>query len=102
MSKLVSHSFVIFILLGCSQAPDDLIDSWKEDGWSYVTTHGVAGVVKRTGVLQSEKAQAVGVAWIERGKRKTKLYQQSLYYYAVLRFIKEDDDEFVVVMRKRK
>ena len=35
------------------------------------------GDVKRTGKLQSEKAQAVEAAWVERGNRKTKLYQQT-------------------------
>ena len=88
--------------MGCSQSPDDLIEIWKEDGWSYLTTHGMAGIVRRTGLLQSERAKAVEAAWTERGKRKTKLYQQSLYYHVVLRFIKEDDDEYVVVTRKRK
>ena len=90
------------IISGCSQKPEDLIKDWKEDGWSYVTTHGTKGEVKRTGKLESERAQAIEAAWLERGKRKTKLYQQNTHHYAVLRFIKKDDDEFVVVMKRRK
>ena len=74
----------------------------EKDGWIYVSTHGKKGDVKRTGKLQSEKAQAVEAAWVERGRRKTKLYQQTSHYYAILRFIKPDNDEFVVVMKRRK
>ena len=103
---LISRLFILFSLLvclgACSQNPEDLIGEWKDDGWTYVATHGTKGDVKRTGKLQSEKAQAVEAAWVERGNRKTKLYQQSTYFYAVLRFIKDDEDEFVVVMKKRK
>ena len=66
--------FLGFLLFGgCSQNPEDLIEKWKKDGWIYVSTHGKKGDVKRTGKLQSEKAQAVEAAWVERGKRKTKL-----------------------------
>ena len=68
----------------------------------YVSTHGKKGDVKRTGKLQSEKAQSIEVAWVERGRRKTKLYSQTTHYYAALRFFCEDNDEFVVVMKKRK
>ena len=93
---------ILFSLGACSQNPEDLIDEWKDDGWSYVTTHGTKGRVKRTGKLQSKSAQAVEAAWLERGKRKTKIYHQSTHLYAVLRFIKHDEDEFVVVMKKRK
>ena len=104
--NIVDKSFISFFLFaflsGCSPNPDDIITEWKEKGWSYVSTHGSIGEVKRTGVLQSEKAQAVEAAWTEKGKRKTKLYQQISHYYVVLRFFKADDEEFVVVMRKRK
>ena len=55
---------------------------------------------KRQGKLASEKAHSIEVSWIERGKRKTKLYSQSTHYYAALRFFCEDGDEFVIVMRK--
>ena len=100
------RSFILFSLLvclgACSQNPEDLIGEWKDEGWTYVATHGITGDVKRTGKLQSEKAQAVEAAWVEGGNRKTKLYQQNTYFYAVLRFIKDDEDEFVVVMKKRK
>ena len=93
---------LFFIISGCSQKPENLIKDWKDDGWTYVATHGTKGGFKRTGKLQSEKAQSVEAAWVEGGIRKTKLYQQSNYFYAVLRFIKDNDDEFVVVMKKRK
>ena len=105
MNTLAQSFFFFFLftfLSGCSPIPDDIINEWKENGWSYVSTHGSIGEVKRTGVLQSEKAQAVEAAWTEKGKRKTKLYQQTSHYYVVLRFFKADDEEFVVVMRKRK
>ena len=96
-------SFTLLITLGaCSQNTEDFIDDWEDDGWTYVATHGTKGGVKRTGKLQSEKAQSVEAAWVEGGIRKTKLYQQSNFFYAVLRFIKDNDDEFVVVMKKRK
>jgi hypothetical protein len=102
----VAKYFVFFFLftfaIGCSKNPNDIINEWKENGWSYVSTHGSIGEVKRTGMLQSEKAQAVEAAWSENGKRKTKLYQQTSHYYVILRFFKADDEEFVVVMRKRK
>ena len=100
--RLFSLFTLLVALAACSQNPEDLIDKWKDDGWTYVATHGTKGDVKRTGRLQSEKAQAVEAAWVEHGNRKTKLYQQSTYHYAVLRFIKSDEDEFVVVMKKRK
>ena len=69
--------FRIFISLSllvytgaCSQNPEDLIGEWKDDGWTYVATHGTKGGVKRTGKLQSEKAQAVEAAWVEGGIEK--------------------------------
>jgi hypothetical protein len=101
LRKIISFTLV-FALAACSQNPQHLIDEWKDDGWTYVATHGTEGDVKRTGKLQSEKAEAVEAAWVEGGNRKTKLYQQRTYFYAVLRFIKHNEDEFVVVMKKRK
>ena len=100
--RVLISSTLLVTLGACSQNTEDFIDDWEDDGWTYVTTHGTKEGVKRTGNLQSEKAQAVEAAWVEGGIRKTKLYQQSNYFYAVLRFIKDDDDEFVVVMKKRK
>lgn len=90
------------LLTSCSQEPADVIRVWKEDGWSQVTMLGKRGPIERTGVLRSEKAQMIEASWIEEGKRNTKLYKQSIHHYAVLRFFKKDEDEFVVVMRKRK
>ncbi len=102
MDKFICSFFSMLALLGCSQNPDDIINQWKDKGWSYVATHGKKGEVKRTGVLQSDRAQAVEAVWVEHGKRKTKLYPQSSHHYAVLRFIKNEQDEFVIVMKKRK
>lgn len=97
--------FVLWGLLlvgGCGQEPEELIEELKSEGWTYVATHGTKGEVQRTGTLHSTKAQAVEAAWVDRGKRKVKLYQQNTHYFMILRFIKEDEDEFVVVMKKRK
>ena len=86
----------------CSQEPADIVADWEEDGWSKFKTHGAQKEFVRQGKLASEKAQSIQVSWIERGKRKTKLYPQSTHYYTALRFFCEDGDEFVIVMRKRK
>ena len=94
--------FLLTIIGGCGQKPEDLIADWKKKGWSYVTTHGSMGSFSRTGFLKSDKAQAVEASWIEGGKRKVKVYSQQTYHFVVLRFFREDGDEFVVVMRKRK
>ncbi len=102
ITQTISTLVWAFTAGGCAQDPASIIEEWKQDGWSYVATHGQKGTVSRTGILQSEKAQAVEAAWTERGKRKTKLYSQSQYFYAILRFIREDEDEFVIVMKKRK
>ena len=102
-----SFRFVVLCLLiglgsSCSQEPAEIVAEWEEDGWSKIRTHGVQKEFKRQGKLASEKAHSIEVSWIERGKRKTKLYSQSTHYYAALRFFCEDGDEFVIVMRKRK
>ena len=65
-------------------------------------THGIEKEFKRHGTLMSEQAHAIEASWIEKGKRKTKLYPQDSYYYLVLRFFCKDGDEFAVVMKKRK
>jgi len=97
---------VLCLLIGlgssCSKEPAEIVADWEEDGWSKIRTHGVQKEFERQGKLASEKAQSIEVSWIERGKRKTKLYSQSTHYYAALRFFCEDGDEFVIVMRKRK
>ena len=102
ITQTISTLVWAFTAGGCAQDPASIIEEWEQDGWSYVATHGQKGTVSRTGILQSEKAQAVEAAWSEKGKRKTKLYQQMSHYYLVLRFFKTDDEEFVIVMRKRK
>ena len=90
------------LIFGCGKNPESIISEWKQDGWSYVTTHGKKGPIDRTGTLQSKKAQAVEAAWIERGQRKTTVYNQTQYFYAVRRYLPQDKDEFVVVMQERK
>ena len=50
----------------------------------------------------SERAKAVEVSWVQNGERKKKLYRQNSHYYMALRFFCKDDDEFAIVMRKRK
>ena len=88
--------------VSCSKEPAEVVADWEGDGWSKIKTHGVEQEFVRQGKLASEKAKSIGVSWIERGKRKTKIYSQSTYYYTALRFFCEDGDEFVIVMRKRK
>lgn len=86
----------------CSQEPEEIVADWKEEGWTKFKTHGTKKEFSRKGKLASEKAKSIQVSWIERGKRKTKIYSQSTHYYAALRFFCNDGDEFVIVMRKRK
>ena len=93
---------LLLLLCNCAKQPEEVVADWEEDGWSKIRTHGVPKEFKRQGKLASEKAHSIEVSWIERGKRKTKLYSQSTHYYAALRFFCEDGDEFVIVMRKRK
>ena len=49
----------LLLLVGCSKKPENLIEEWKNEGWSYVTTHGKKGKVQRTGSLRSDEAQSV-------------------------------------------
>ena len=97
-------SLCLIVSLGasCAVDPESVVTDWEEEGWSRIRTHGVKREAVRHGKLESEQAQSIEVSWIERGKRKTKLYPQSTHYYAALRFFCEDGDEFVIVMRKRK
>lgn len=102
MKNLLLLPTLLFFLCHCAKQPEEVVADWEEDGWSKIRTHGVQKEFKRQGKLASEKAKSIEVSWIERGKRKTKLYSQSSHYYAALRFFCEDGDEFVIVMRKRK
>ncbi len=109
MSGSPGNSFRLFLFclitgLGysCSQEPADIVADWKEDGWSKFKTHGRQKEFVRQDKLASEKAKSIEISWVERGKRKSKLYSQTTHYYAALRFFCEDGDEFVIVMRKRK
>ena len=102
MKPLLLLTTLLLLLCNCAKQPEEVVADWEEDGWSKIRTHGVQKEFKRQGKLASEKAQSIEVSWIERGKRKTKLYSQSTHYYAALRFFCEDGDQFVIVMRKRK
>ena len=102
MKHLLLLTTLLLLLCNCAKQPEEVVADWKEDGWSKIRTHGVQKEFVRQGKLASEKAHSIEVSWIERGKRKTKLYSQSTHYYAALRFFCEDGDEFVIVMRKRK
>ncbi|MBT3666842.1 MAG: hypothetical protein HN548_05120 [Opitutae bacterium] len=81
---------------------NEVVQEWKDKGWTQVRTHGTKKDFNRCGTLMSEKAQAVEASWVENGKRKTKLYTQDSHHYLALRFFCKDGDEFVIVMRKRK
>jgi hypothetical protein len=100
--KLCLVGFIVLPFFGCSQESEDVLEEWRNDGWSYVITHGEKGSFARTGTLQSKKARAVEASWVENGNRKTKLYQQTSHYFVVLRFIRDNKNEFVIVMKKRK
>jgi hypothetical protein len=100
------RSLVLCFFLGlggsCSKEPAEVVAAWEQEGWSKFRSHGTEKEFTRQGKLGSEKAESIKVSWIEGGKRKTKLYSQSTYYFTALRFFCEDGDEFVIVMRKRK
>ena len=102
MKNLLFLTTLLLLLCNCAKQPEEVVADWEEDGWSKIRMHGVQKEFVRQGKLASEKAQSIEVSWIERGKRKTKLYSQSTHYYAALRFFCEDGDQFVIVMRKRK
>ena len=100
-------SFLLLILtggfLGCSkQTPTEVVLDWEEQGWIRVAVHGEVGPSERNSKLSSEQAQSVEASWVERGRRKTKVYSQKTHYQMVLRFFKEDGDQFSVVMKKKK
>ena len=100
-------SFLLIILLGgflgCSkQTPNEVVLDWEEQGWIRVAVHGEVGPSQRNSKLSSEQAEAVEASWVERGRRKTKVYSQKTHYHMVLRFFKEDGDQFSVVMKKKK
>jgi len=92
----------LFLILGCAPEMNEVVQEWKDKGWTQVRTHGTKKDFNRCGTLMSEKAQAVEASWVENGKRKTKLYTQDSHHYLALRFFCKDGDEFVIVMRKRK
>ena len=102
MKNLLFLPVLLLMLCNCAKNPEEVVAEWEEEGWSKIRTHGVVKESVRHGKLSSEKAQSIEVSWIERGKRKTKLYSQTSHYYAAIRFFCEDGDEFVIVMRKRK
>ena len=92
----------LFFILGCAPDMNEVVQEWKDKGWTQVRTLGVKKKFHRHGTLMSEQAQAVEASWIENGNRKTKVYTQDSHHYLALRFFCKDGDEFVIVMRKRK
>lgn len=105
MKLSTTFFFLIGILgfFGCSsQTPEEIVLEWEEKGWERVAVHGEVGPIERTGKLSSERAQSVEASWVERGRRKTKIYSQKTHFHLVLRFFKEDGDQFAVVLKKRK
>ena len=102
MGRFFSIIIVSFFLCGCAPDVDQIVKDWEEKGWSKVRKHGLQKDYKRHSILMSERAKAVEVSWVQNGERKTKLYRQNSHYYMALRFFCKDDDEFAIVMRKRK
>ena len=102
MGRFFSIIIVSFFLFGCAPDVDQVVKDWEEKGWSKVRKHGLQKDYKRHSILMSERAKAVEVSWVQNGERKTKLYRQDSHYYMALRFFCNDDDEFAIVMRKRK
>ena len=101
-SMLPKLSYLVLILLGgflgCSkQTPTEVVLDWEEKGWARVSVHGEVGPSQRNSKLSSTQAKAVEASWVERGRRKTKVYSQKTHYHMVLRFFKED-----VVLKKKK
>jgi hypothetical protein len=99
----LSVALVLCFSAGClSETPEDVLQDWIEDGWTQVASHGEIGEITRHAVLRSKQAQSIEASWVERGRRKTKVYSQRTHFHAILRFFKEDGDQFAVVMKKRK
>ena len=102
MGRFFSIIIVSLFLCGCTIDVDQIVKDWEEKGWSKVRKHGLQKDYKRHSILMSERAKAVEVSWVQNGERKTKLYRQDSHYYMALRFFCKDDDEFAIVMRRRK
>lgn len=104
--RFISRFCLVLVLsfsAGClSETPEEVLQDWIEDGWAQVASHGEIGEITRYAVLQSKQAQSIEASWVERGRRKTKVYSQRTHYHAILRFFKEDGDQFAVVVKKRK
>lgn len=94
--------FSFFGTSGCAPSPLEIVEEWKSKGWKVVDVHGVEGPIKRHGKLMSKQAKAVEASWVENGKRLTKVYQQDRAYILVLRFFKDNDDQYAVVMKQKK
>jgi|TARA_B110000196_G_scaffold263682_1_gene235988 hypothetical protein len=93
---------VLTIATGCSHDSRSIVEDWKDDDWRVEGEFGKAGPFKSHSHLKSERAKAVEVFWITRGKRKTKRYPQNSKFYLAIHFYKEDGDVFAVVMSKSK
>jgi len=93
----------LFILpLGCSTDPNDIIDQWEEDGWKLVNFHGKKKAAERWSKLSSAKAKSVEAAWVENGRKRTKVYPQARDSILVITFHYENGDKAAAVLKKRK
>ena len=93
---------VVLLSLSCGQDSSSVVEDWEEKGWRVEATFGETGPVKSHSHLKSEKAKAVEVHWIIKGKRKAKRYAQDSKLYLALHFYKGDGDVFAVLMSRRR
>ena len=99
---VIIMAVVVLLFLSCGKDSSSVVEDWEEKGWRVETTFGETGPVKSHGHLKSEKAKAVEVHWIIKGKRKAKRYAQDSKLYLALHFHKEDGDVFAVLMSRRR
>ena len=99
---LLPLTCLLILPLGCSTDPNDIIHQWKEKGWKLVNFHGQKKTAERWSKLSSEKAKGVEAAWVENGKRKTKIYSQTQDWITVLIFHYGNGEKAAAVMKKRK
>ena len=98
---VIIMAVVVLLFLSCGKDSSSVVEDWEEEGWRVEATFGETGSVKSHSQLKSEKAQAVEVHWVIKGKRKTKRYAQGSKLYLALHFQKEDGDVFAVVMSRQ-
>ena len=102
MRLLWMPALALLFSTSCSRDSSSVVEDWEEKGWHVEATFGETGPVKSHGHLKSEKAKAVEVHWIIKGKRKAKRYTQDSKLYLALHFYKEDGDVFAVLMSRHR